>query len=230
MNERLSTAAGSAALAIRERQRAVTRDAIRDAAIEVASETGFAAMTMEKVAQRAGLSPSTVYRYFADRDELLNALVAWLYEQQIQQTSMHTVSSADELAEYQERFMADLDAMSGVFRGLFRALVVSRVGQPAAWSGRQQRLDYWRRLIDEVTDHLAPDEARAAKAVVVYLTGGLPWLTMADESGLDGAEAGRAVGWAIRTLITDLRARNEKQKAVAKRRRTAASTREERTS
>ena len=228
MNEGLALTPGSSALTIRERQRAVTRDAIRDAAIEVASGTGFAAMTIEKVAQRAGVSPSTVYRYFTDRDELLTALVAWLYERQIQQNSIHTVSSSDELAEYQEQFMADLDSIDGPFRGLFRALVVSRVGQPTAWSGRQQRLDYWRSLLDEVTGHLDPDEARVAKAAVVYLTGGLPWLTMADESGLDGAEAGRAVGWAIRTLIADLRTRNEKQKAAAKRRR--ASRREERKS
>ena len=33
---------------------------------------------------------------------------------------------------------------------------------------------------------------------------------MGDESGLDGAQAGRAVAWAIRTLIDDLRARNKK--------------------
>ena len=122
--------------------------------------------------------------------------------------------------------MADLDAN----RGFFRAFVISRVGQTqeASWSGRQQRLRIWRTLLDEVTSHLDPEEARLAQAVVVYLTGGLPWLTMADESGLDGAEAGRATAWAIRTLIADLRARNTKsKKAAARARRTASGTREE---
>jgi hypothetical protein len=114
--------------------------------------------------------------------------------------------------------MADLDAN----RGLFRAIFVSRVGQQTTWTGRQQRLDFWRDLLEEVTDHLDPEEALLAKAVIVYLTGGLAWLTMADESGLDGAQAGRAAGWAIRTLIADLRARN--QEAAARGHRTAAST------
>ena len=198
-------------------------EAIRDAAIDVASETGFAAMTIDKVAERAGVSPSTVYRYFSDRDELLTAIVALAYEL-IRMAA--PVSSADEIAEFQERFMAGLDA----HRGFFRAFVAARIGQDTTWTGRHVRLDYWRQLLDEVTDHLDPEEARLAKAAIVYLTGGLPWLTMADESGLDGAQAGRAAGWAIRTLIADLRVRNENEKGAAPTRRTTPHTRKERSS
>ena len=219
MSDAQSPTAATAVLSIRERQRAVTQEAIRDAAIEVASETGFDAMTIDKVAERAGVSPSTVYRYFADRDELLSAIMAWAYEQ----TRVPLVSSADELAAFQERFMAELDAN----RSFFRAFVVSRVGRETNWTGRQVRLDFWRHLLEEVTDHLDPEEAVLAKAVIVYLTGGLPWLTMGDELGLDGAQAGRAVAWAIRTLIADLRARNENGKKAEKRRRTKPKPREE---
>jgi len=196
---------------IRERQRAVTRDAIRDAAIGVASETGFAAMTMDKVAERAGVSPSTVYRYFADRDALLAAIMAWTNEQ----LRIARPSGADQIAEIQEQLMADLDAN----RALNRAMVISRVGQQTAWTGRRERLDLWRELLEEVTDHLDPEEARFGKAVIVYLTGGLAWLTMSDESGLDGAQAGRAASWAIRTLIADLRARNDEAKRTSAARR-----------
>lgn len=201
MNQRVSPTSGSATASIRERQREVARDAIRDAGIEVASETGFAALTMDRVAERAGVSPSTVYRYFADREALLAAIVSSTYER----SHVPVPSSADEIASIQEQAMAGFDAN----RDLFRALVISRVGQETAWSGRQERLDIWRRLLEEVTDHLDPEEALFGQAVIVYLTGGLPWLTMADESGLDGTQAGRAAGWAIRRLIADLRARNE---------------------
>jgi AcrR family transcriptional regulator len=201
MNERISPTTRSGIGNIRERQREVTKDAIRDAAIEVASETGFAAMTMDKVAERAGVSASTVYRYFADREVLLSAIIASTYER----IEFTLPSSVDEIAIVQEQAMAGFDA----YRDLFRALVVSRVGQDTVWSGRQGRLDFWRRLLDEVTDQLEPEEALFGQAIVVYLTGGLPWLTMADESGLDGTQAGRAAGWAIRTLIADLRNRNE---------------------
>lgn len=177
-------------------------------------------MTMEKVAERAGVSPSTVYRYFADREDLLNAIITWTYGL----TRIPSISGVDDIATFQEQFMAELDGM----RALFRAIVVSRVGQGASWTGREERLDVWRDLLKEVTDHLDEEEARLGKAVIVYLTGGLPWLTLADESGLDGAEAGRAVGWAIRTLVADLRARNEKAATEKQPRKTR--TREERPS
>ena len=217
ITKRQSSNVGSAPVNIRERQRAVTRDFIRDAAIEVASETGFAALTMDKVAERAGVSASTVYRYFADRDDLLGAVMAWAYDQ----TRVPAVASADDIATVQEQFMADLDAN----RALFRALVVSRVGQETTWTGRQQRLDFWRDLLEEVTANLEPEEALLGKAAIVYLTGGLAWLTMADESGLDGARAGQAAGWAIRTLIADLRVRNDS--AAGRKHRGPASARKE---
>lgn len=178
-------------------------------------------MTMDKVAERAGVSPSTVYRYFSDRDDLLGAVMAWAHEAT---RVPAVVTSADDIATVQEQFMADLDTN----RALFRALVVSRVGQQSTWTGRQERLDFWRKLLEEVTDSLDPEEALLAKAVIVYLTGGLAWLTMADESGLDGSQAGRAAGWAIRTLIADLRARNDKAAALVH--RTTASTRKGRSS
>ena len=186
---------------IRERQRAVTRDAIRDAAIEVASDTGFAAMTMDKVAEQAGVSPSTVYRYFADRD----ALVAAMMERDYESVGGSKPTSAGELADAIASAMVGFDRL----RGLNRAIVIARVGQETDWSGRHERLEGLRYLLDEVTDHLDSAEARRAKAVIAYLSGGLAWLTMADESGLDGVEAGQAAGWAIRTLIADLRKRNE---------------------
>lgn len=156
---------------------------------------------MDKVAERAGVSASTVYRYFADRDALLDAVMAstaeWLHAPR--------VSSADDIAAMQEQLMADFDT----HRALVRAIVVARVGQPSDWTGRGQRLEIWRYLLQEVTEYLGPEDALFGQAVISYLTGGLAWLTMADESGLDGAQAGRAAAWAIRTLIADLRARNE---------------------
>lgn len=209
---------GRSTSTIRERQRAVTKDAIRDAAIEVASETGFAAMTMDKVAEQAGVSPSTVYRYFADRDSLLAAIMERDYER----IHVPTPSNANEIADVIERAMADFDTD----RALNRAIVVARVGQETTWTGRQERVEYLWELLQEVTDHLDPEEARRGKAVIAYLAGGLAWLTMADESGLDGVQAGQAASWAIRTLIADLCERNEKAVAQGRRRPAARSQKE----
>jgi AcrR family transcriptional regulator len=53
----------------------MTKDRILSAAKVVAGREGMANLTIRKVAARAGVSPMALYRHFADKDALLNALV-----------------------------------------------------------------------------------------------------------------------------------------------------------
>lgn len=52
-----------------------SRDALLAAARAVAAEAGWHAVTMRRVAERAGYSPALVYEYFAGKDALLLELV-----------------------------------------------------------------------------------------------------------------------------------------------------------
>lgn len=49
----------------------LVRDAIFDAAVDLFARDGFDETTLDDVAKAAGVSPRTLYRYFATRDELL---------------------------------------------------------------------------------------------------------------------------------------------------------------
>ena len=53
----------------------MTRDDILSAAKTVADREGIAAITVRKIAARAGVSPAAMYRHFADKDALLDALM-----------------------------------------------------------------------------------------------------------------------------------------------------------
>lgn len=53
----------------------VTRDRIFGAAKAVLDREGLPGLTIRKVADHAGLSPMAMYRHFADKDALLNALM-----------------------------------------------------------------------------------------------------------------------------------------------------------
>jgi AcrR family transcriptional regulator len=53
----------------------MTRDRIFTAAKAVLDREGISGLTIRKVAARAGVSPMAMYRHFADKDALLNALV-----------------------------------------------------------------------------------------------------------------------------------------------------------
>jgi hypothetical protein len=63
--------------------------------------------------------------------------------------------------------------------------------------------------LSPVCDRLPPEDAENAKAVIVYLANALAWLSLRDESGLDGRRSGAAITWAIDTLVSDLGRRNE---------------------
>lgn len=59
-----------ARLSLREAQRAVTRGRICNAASELFFNRGFSAVTMEDIAQAAGVSRSTLYVHYPDKADL----------------------------------------------------------------------------------------------------------------------------------------------------------------
>jgi AcrR family transcriptional regulator len=53
----------------------MTRDRIFQAASDILARDGLAGLSMRKIAGQAGLSPMALYRHFADKDALINALM-----------------------------------------------------------------------------------------------------------------------------------------------------------
>jgi AcrR family transcriptional regulator len=55
---------------------AMSKDRIFSAARTVLEEEGIVGLSMRRIAQESGMSPMSLYRHFADKDALLNALMA----------------------------------------------------------------------------------------------------------------------------------------------------------
>jgi hypothetical protein len=73
---------------------------------------------------------------------------------------------------------------------------------------RRERLGAIREALQKELTELGDEELRRAEAVLAYLHNMLAYTTLREENGLSGEEIGRAIGWAIRTLVQDLRKRN----------------------
>ncbi|MEH1125804.1 TetR/AcrR family transcriptional regulator [Micromonospora sp. CPCC 206061] len=64
----------------RERARAATIDEIKQTALALMREGGPAAVRFTDIAREMDMTPPALYRYFADRDELISALITDAYE------------------------------------------------------------------------------------------------------------------------------------------------------
>jgi len=65
------TAPHSPGLSLRERKKIKTRTAIRSAMYALVEEQGYDATTIEQIAERAEVSPSTVFRYFPTKEDIV---------------------------------------------------------------------------------------------------------------------------------------------------------------
>jgi AcrR family transcriptional regulator len=191
-----------ATISLREQQAQLTRELILRAVAERLQGDDPGEVSVPQIAERAGVSLRTVYRYFPTREELFAAAGDWINEQLL--GGLPFAETVDELGQVVKRSCECFDEQPR----LVRAMALSQAGRSVRSHRRVQRLDGIRRALREITENLPEREARGAEAVFFYLHNMLAWVTMRDEVGLNGKEIGEAIAWAMDTLIEDLRRRN----------------------
>jgi len=189
------------AVSLREQHAEATRVRILSAVAELLESGQPEELTVPSVAAASGVSLRTIYRYYPTRDELLEAAGRWI---------------GDEL--FGHPYPADLDAVADDFElqcanfderpGLVRTLALSQLGREVRGYRRRERLKAIRRGLRDELGALPDGELRQAEAMLAYLHNMLAYTAIREESGLTGEEIGRALGWAIRTLVADLRRRD----------------------
>jgi len=78
---------------LRERKKRATRTALRDAAMELFARQGFAATTIDQIAEAANVSRATVFGYFPTKEELVfgdGAAVIALLDARLQERGEQT--------------------------------------------------------------------------------------------------------------------------------------------
>jgi AcrR family transcriptional regulator len=182
--------------ALRGAQQQQTRERILEAAIAQIAEDGLSELTIPLVAERAEVSLRTVYRHFPTKDDLIDAVA----EFRDSQFGSHGPP------ESVEHLLATTPALFEGFAArddLVRASDVSAAGRQIHDRARRRRAKALTKILEDVTADLTPAEARRLAATVQVLWSTRAWLTLHDNWGMDGKEAGKAVQWAIETLIAE---------------------------
>src|SRR5712691_10845950 len=85
-----------------EREKQELRQSILTAAGELFLEQGYERFSLRKVAERIGYSPTTIYLYFRDKDDLLFTVV----DEGFVQFGQQLVAAADSQEDLWERIIA----------------------------------------------------------------------------------------------------------------------------
>src|SRR3990172_10624059 len=118
---------------LRERQMEETRVAIFQATAEQLADLGATEFNIPRLAEAAGISIRTVYRYFPTRDDLLEAFAVWL---DAQVGSVEPPADIESLLAAPEEVFPAFDEREALIRSQW----VTGHGRTVREAGRKRRL------------------------------------------------------------------------------------------
>jgi AcrR family transcriptional regulator len=185
----------NAQLSLRERKKARTRAAIREHALRLFREQGYAATTVEQIADAAEVSPSTFFRYFPTKEDVvlqddLDVRIAEAFRRQPPELS----PLAALRAAVRETWLSFSDAEWK----LLREAAALSMGVPEV---RARAMNEFARTIDLMTEVLAARTGRPASDFAIRTMAGAVMGVMMSvllphhalpgaEGGAEGKEAG----------------------------------------
>jgi len=175
---------------LRSDQAAATRERILDALVRTMSR-GLAELSVPAVAREAGVSVPTVYRHFATKAGLLDALAPYLFERTglMEPPDLPTDDFTALMREMYRRNQA-MDAET-------RAALASGLGHTVRLTAMPQRLAIVREEVLRRVPGLSDVEADRFTRITLLLGSSAMARAYQDYLGLDGGEAAEDVGWAL---------------------------------
>lgn len=185
----------------RERHKQDVRARILDSLIALLGE-GID-INHDRVAERAGVARRTVYRYFPDHDALMQPL--W----------DRVVSLAGEAVRFPATEEELTTSMPSIYQGFDRIAGLATIvrstpqGRAVRLAQKDRRRAAYAAVTADAVKDLPPEDQLLATAMLQMLHT-TPWLEMRDQWDMDGSQMATVCGWAVRTLLKDLRARGGK--------------------
>lgn len=187
-------------LSLREAQRELTRNRILDAALDLISEEALDAITLANVAARAAVTERTLYRYFATRDELIEALWPRINDRAAQGRTFPATPEA--MIQQPSEIFPGFDREEGLTRFVF-----TRQGQELRLSVNDKRQAAFLQAVATARPDLSEADRRDLAAICQLLDSSFAWVSMKDYWGLEGSRSGPLASEALDLLLTHFRRR-----------------------
>lgn len=188
---------------MRARQVAQTRREILDALAAEIIESGMLGLSMQRVADRAGVTHRTLYNHFPTREALSDAFAVHV-EEVLAELGAHAPETETDLAGF--------PAMAGRFHELLgahaphiRAYVMMTMATGAPAQVFRNRSKKFQKLIEGELGPLEPGVARLVTSAIRLFVSSAGWHLLTEHHGLTGEESGRVSEWAVRVLLDAVR-------------------------
>jgi AcrR family transcriptional regulator len=185
---------------LREQQLALTRTTILDALAAEIAENGLVDLSIQAVADRAGVTHRTVYNHFPTREALNDAFaehVEMLLAKQAIEPANLSIDNWPQIA-------LDSQAIFNLRPEHIRAYVMMTIATATPASVFKTRS----RRMEKALEHelgLDPATAKLVNSAIRMFMSSAGWFLMNAHHGLASADVGRVSAWVIKTLINAAR-------------------------
>lgn len=188
---------------LRERQAAETRELVLEALAELVTERGTTEFSVQEVADRAEVSLRTVYRYFPNRQALLDGLTE-LVDQRMEDLRQDAdIGWTDIVGRGVEGLAASIPPVFQRFDELepLSSAMAMLAGGGSRSAGHDERTAEFREAVATELAALPADQQEATFALVRHLVSSQTWFALRTEFELDGRTAGEAVARAVLAIL-----------------------------
>jgi AcrR family transcriptional regulator len=188
------------AASLAERHSDLTERVILDAAVELLERASVAELTVRAVARHAGTSERTVFRYFATREEFLDAVAAQV---RAKLAVPPPPATPEELREAPRALYAAFEARTQLTKAALHTELFGRMRETQA----KERWTAVRKLVDAWAPRRPERERKIAAANIRYYLSATTWHYYRFYFGFSAEETVACAETAIRLALEALRPR-----------------------
>lgn len=187
---------------LRDQQRRIVRERIFEACAAEIVDNGLMNLSIQSVADRAGVSHRTVYNHFESKDLLVQELARHVADEMAAAGGRNLPDDLEGLPDTIRRNWSLFESAGIKSEALARVMVdqVSAGGGYSDTESSHERTAALREAVGRLRPDLTASQVEAIMAVIRIQISFNAWYRLTHEFGLDSETAGDVSSWAFRVL------------------------------